>query len=172
MGDNEANIRKDVASQVKSVNLNALFILDGLCIAAFLITLIAFPDMGLLPSREYGYDIEVNPLVPVAAVFIMRLIRILNLAALAYLVGFGMDFPFRKSKNKSIFPVKWWVYLICICVMVIGSSLADSYFNQLETYRRVWMDLTPATIDSVVFIAAYAYGMSKLKRLRKTDAET
>ena len=56
--------------------------------------------------------------------------------------------------------------------MVIGSSLADSYFNQLETYRRVWMDLTPAAIDSVVFIAAYAYGMSKLKRLRKTDAET
>ena len=49
MGDNEANIRKDVASQVKSVNLNALFILDGLCIAAFLLTLIAFPDQGLLP---------------------------------------------------------------------------------------------------------------------------
>ena len=172
MDEDKANIRKDVASKVKSVKLNALFILDVLCIAAFLIMLIGFQDMGLLPSREYGYDIDINPLAASGVMFFIRLVRILNLAALAYLVGFGMDFPFRKSESKSVFPVKWWVYAICICVMVLGGILSNSYFVQLNTYRRVWMYLTPAAIDSITFMAAYAYGMSKLKKLRREGIDS
>ncbi len=140
--------------------ISAAFVIDALWVIVFLVMLLAYPDLGLDSSREYGYESPANPAVEAGFNFASRIMRYGNILAILYCAGRG-----RFNGREPLFPVKSWAYYVCIVLMLAAVAAAAVFVESLDTYERVWMEMLPELGAAAAFIAFYLYGAAARRKL-------